>query len=486
MQNHCLLFSIAESGSAVRSAGPHRIATWLRGQGWDVEVVDWAAQWSLQELQSLFRSRYHTNTKFVGFGNMFNIWTTTLEEFCVWIKQQYPHVVITAGASTKPLYVSHSIDYYISGFGEHAMVALLKWLFGNGTRPIFELFKVNGGQLIDANKHYAAYPMKSLSIIYQDRDFVKPHEWLTVETARGCKFKCGFCNFPVLGVKGDYSRDASDFDRQIQDIYDRFGVKNFVLADETFNDRTEKISKFADVVEKLPFDPWFVGYVRADLLISRPHDREELLRMKVLGQFYGIESFNTESARVIGKGMPGDKLQQGLTECLDYFQKNSNDRYRGTVSLIIGLPHETETTLEATRRWLSTHWRGQSFYANPLHLNLQNLSHKSDMDLNYSKYGYSVMPDTVIAEKSLVQKKVLGDGLYWQNQYMDYFKASAIADSWISNKNQDDSRMICFALARKIKNHPDLPSRLQMRASDSNHLFDDNIDKYISSKLNWA
>ena len=108
------------------------------------------------------------------------------------------------------------------------------------------MFNANGRPLLSANDQYSAFPMKSLNVIYEDRDYIQPYEWLGIEFARGCKFSCDFCNFPVLGVKGDYSRDADDFGIQIKDAYDRFGVTNYLVADETFNDRTEKIAKFAD------------------------------------------------------------------------------------------------------------------------------------------------------------------------------------------------------------------------------------------------
>ena len=71
--------------------------------------------------------------------------------------------------------------------------------------------------------------------------------------------------------------------------------------------RVEKITKFADVVEKLDFVPWFSAYIRADLLIARPRDREELLRMNLTGHYYGIETFNRESGKIIGKGYDTEK-----------------------------------------------------------------------------------------------------------------------------------------------------------------------------------
>ena len=77
-----------------------------------------------------------------------------------------------------------------------------------------------------------------------------------------------------------------------------------------------------DVVETLPWKPYFTGFLRADLLVSRPKDKEELLRMGFLGHFYGIETFNHDTGKIIGKGMNPDKLQQGLIDVRKYLSEN--------------------------------------------------------------------------------------------------------------------------------------------------------------------
>ena len=68
---------------------------------------------------------------------------------------------------------------------------------------------------------------------------------------RGCRFKCSYCNFPILGVKDDYTRDADDFDTNLRRNYDDWGVTEYIITDDTFNDYVEKIRKYADRVEQI-------------------------------------------------------------------------------------------------------------------------------------------------------------------------------------------------------------------------------------------
>lgn len=397
--------------------------------------------WTDEELKSLALSRISKDTKFIGFSHLFSVWSLELEMYCDWIKEKWPHIKIISGSSVLPDFESKAIDYYIQGFAEVAIVELVSYLFSNGTRPRFDMdWMTRGKKIIKANDQYPAYPMKSLMIEYEKRDFIHPGEWLTIEFARGCKFQCAFCNFPILGVKGDYSRDASDAHQQLQKAYDEFGVTKYMISDETFNDRTEKITKFADVVDDLSFTPWFSGYVRADLLISRPKDREELLRMNLLGHFYGVESFNTPSSKAVGKGMDGDRMKQGLLEIKTFFKNHGRKLYRGNIALIVGLPHETPYTIEKTHNWLKDNWNDQSFDAWSLELPKGANQRESKISADLKKYQYTEMSLTADVLKKLYTNDIdldLSRLIAWQNDHMNIFSAKVIANK-LTNSILDD------------------------------------------------
>jgi radical SAM superfamily enzyme YgiQ (UPF0313 family) len=442
---NCLLFNASDRVWA-RQAGPYRIAHYLREHNWQVEVIDYALVWSLEELQQVTKSRIDQNTKFIGFSHLFSdAWSDILETFCAWLKKEYPTVVLISGSGSAPKFKSLFIDYYVQGFGEHGLMELLKWLFSNGSRPRFNLITIDNAKLITANEQYPAYPMKSLMIKYEDRDFIEPNEWLTIEFSRGCKFACAFCNFPILGVKGDYTRDADDFKEHMIDAYDRFGVTQYVSADDTFNDRTEKITKFADVVETLPFTPFYSGFIRADLLISRPRDREELLRMNFLAHHYGIESFNHNALKAIGKGMHPDKVKEGLVDIRNYFRNNGRKLYRNTSSFIVGLPGETKQDIQNTFSWIRENYKGESFLIYPLEIPTGQLDANSKLSINYRDYGYTDMNDpnveilnsNIVLENAKHTSALRRDGtIFWQNEHMNYMDAQNIVNNFYSGLKQ--------------------------------------------------
>ena len=437
----CLLFNVSSGSNNVgngRSVGIYRIAHFLREHQWDVEVFDFISAWSLDELKLAAKLRIDSDTKFIGFSHMYSVWSDILEEFTKWLKETYPDVVLISGSGVAPQFKATYLDYYIQGFGEHAVVELLKYLFSNGDRPRFSLSKANGKILLQANDQYPAFPMKSLNVIYEDRDFIQSQEWLGVEFARGCKFQCDFCNFPVLGVKGDYTRDAEDFEIQMRDAYDRFGVTNYLVSDETFNDRTEKITKFADVVEKLNFSPWFTGFIRPDLIVKHTEHSEEILRMNFLGHHYGVESFNFDAVKSIGKGTHPDKIKQGLIDVRNYFEKHGSKRYRTLLTFIIGLPGESADSWESTTDWLTENWQGQSFTPFVLEIPLGELNRKSKMSLDYQKYGFREFSGNQY-ELSYNHARVSNEILIWENDYLDYYRAYEIFDRMIDIRNNPDN-----------------------------------------------
>lgn len=491
-----LLFSIIEDPLFNRRLGIYRIAHVLRDEGLDVEVIEFADFWTLEQLQELWRQRYRYDIKFIGFSNLITNWPPVLEEFCGWIKKHYPAVKILFGSASFTPFKSQYIDYYVRGFGEHAMVALLKWVSGNGTRPRFMVPSPDGKLTIDAINSYPAFPMSSLMVKYQDRDFIDPGEWLGIEFSRGCKFECTFCNFPVLGVKGDYTRDADDFRLQVQDAYDRFGVQNYLVSDETFNDRTEKITKFADVVERLDFDMFFTGYIRGDLLVSRPRDREELLRMNFLGHYYGLETFQKESARAVGKGMDGERLKTGLIDVKNYFQTHGSNRFRGEISLIIGLPYEPVESLNETKQWLLDNWQGQSFTAYPLEISRGKSQKLSVIGQDPAKYGYRFgKPERQEKLERFIQRNnfniksiSIGDFdevMFWENDHMDFHDACVMLGEWTKVRFSNGFKPGVYQLGNRLNTYLSVNDRLALTQNDLNQVRYNltNVQAYINKKL---
>lgn len=434
--NHCLLFGV---NNYHRSAGAHRIASHLRLEGWDAEVIDFSVRWPLEKLKELVKSRINNNTKFFGFSFIFNRvpQEEIVVEFMKWVKITYPNIILIGGGQGIISEKFYDLDYYLVGYGEIGLKALLSYLFSNGEKPNFDAalsLKQKKTKMISTLHKYPAHPFPEAIIKYEPRDFYTEHEFGQIEFSRGCKFKCSFCNFPILGVKGDYTRDPESVYEQLMFNYDNYGIRDYSIADETFNDYTEKITKFADVVDRLPWKPFMASFIRADLLVSRKKDREELLRMGVTAHYYGIETFNEKAGKYIGKGMNPEKLKEGMIEVKDFFKKHVDNRYKGTIALIAGLPGETLESLEQTKKWLIKNWRDQIVAPNVLEIHKPIPgARNSKLDEEYEKLGYR---EIVLDEKIMLEKIKMvidhdnfdikvgdSEGFSWENNDMSIYDA---------------------------------------------------------------
>jgi len=455
--NHALIFSSREFYWE-RSSGAHRIATYLRQHGMDVEVVDFAAHWDIEMLKEFTRKSVTSATLFFGFSVFFNHWNQTMTDFSSWLKAEYPRIKTVAGGQSILDSTLTNIDIWVDSYGETAMLSVARHLAGNSSDKLrFSIEHFGDKKVIKALESYPAYNLKDYANILEVRDFIEPWEWLTVEFSRGCKFSCAFCNFPVLGVKEDTSRSKESFEYEMKYNYDMFGVNRYYVADETFNDRVEKITKFANVVESLDFEPFFSGFIRADLL-SQPNMIQELARLNFGGQYYGIETFNQKSGAVIGKGLDPEKVKKLMLDTKNYF-KSHNKTYRGTISLIVGLPYDTEDHWNNNRDWLTKIWMSEAMTIFPLCVGKSESTNQSKFSQNLKKYGLREMSLRTIQRTEFFKNSMQNKSeIMWEHDSMDIYQARKIAESMqisFAHVNPLDSWQLGWPeilLQQKIKN----------------------------------
>ena len=368
--------------SLKRSAGSHKIASFMRKEGWDIEVIDYWLAFTEEEFQTLIRARVTSDTKFIGVSVTFGFRGDTLkraQDNLTWLKENYPDIMIVAGSKSISDTMNLPCDYYVTGYGEFGLQHLL-----NGTAKITDF---QGKKVVNSDKDHPCFPQKDLVTRYEERDFIQPTDTLTLELSRGCKFKCKFCSYNAIGLKGDIDRDMSTLYAELKENYEKWGVTDYHVADETTNDNTEKLRRAAEEIRKLPFTPNMTGFIRADLLISREHDKEYLAEMGYWAHFYGIETFDQKAGQVIGKGMNRDKQKQGLLDLRDYFWKQCG-RYRSTTSLIVGLPYETRQSLFDGLDWHKENFPKENLQINILFINkfaehLGDMFSQSDFDMTW-------------------------------------------------------------------------------------------------------
>ena len=399
-----------------RANGAHRIATMLRKENIRVNIVDFINAWDTIEIENLIAKISDLNFLGVstGLGQLDSYKINLLITKC---KTKWPNIKVIAGGNEVLQNKFIGVDLYFLGFAEGVIPNLIKYLKTGKFDP-FKISDINVDGLkkvIDCNKHFLAYDLSNLKITYSQDDFIDKLETLTLETSRGCIFKCEFCNFPFTGKKkNEYIRIKEDIKNELVENYKNFGTTRYLITDDTFNDNIIKVDMMHEISQEIDFKLSFMCYARVDLL----HHKDQLRKMVefgVKGMYFGIESLRPETAKKIGKGYTGDKLKNYLIEI-----KNKYPNLHITTSWITGLPDESIEEFEENLKWIVDNKVSDSFKILNLVIPRDNGSNYiSPFTRSWPDHGYEEMTQSEI----YLYKKEKGDSFFGQGleSYLKYF-----------------------------------------------------------------
>ncbi len=511
--HHILFFSLTGKRWE-RALWPHRVATFLRMNDWDAEVVDFTAFWELEELQEFVRSRTTSKTVMFCFGTAFlNPWSPYLNDFIAWLKNEYPDIPVVVGGNNALTTPADNVDYWVDSYGENAILALCKHLIGTLGAPLRSDPTFMGSKnVLRGLYHYPSAPLDNYLVDYETRDFIMPYECPQIETARGCMFECSYCNFPLLGQSKDVSVSKEEFKRQMQTGYEKWGIKNWRVMDETFNDRPSKLQKYADAVDELGYNPWICGFARGDLVVKHKEHWDTYIRLGFLGHSMGLETFNREAGKLVRKGMDPTQIQEGLLEFQEYTDIHAPKRYRANIQLICGIPGETHESWHSSLNWLNTKWNRQSASAHILEIgdydeSLTNQSRftKQLKDNGLLKLeskqnpGYDVYKDAAgnVVFKSTTPRgggvgSTRNDIVIWKHNTMDWHQAQNLVKEFYSDNGFIglrgcnpflSDRLFVLTEAEKYQDIYDI----NMSQTDTNDpKFRTFVQNYIDKKLNYT
>jgi Radical SAM superfamily len=510
--NHVLFFSLTGKRWE-RVLWPHRVATYLRMNDWDAEVVDFTAFWQLEELQEFVCSRTTDKTVMFCFGTAFlNPWSPYLNEFTAWLKAEYPDIAIVVGGNNALTTPAEHVDYWVDSYGENAVLALCQHLIGTLGERLKTDITIPNKKVIRGLHHYPSAPLDSYLVDYEVRDFIMPWECPQIETARGCMFSCSYCNFPIIGQAKDVSVSKEQFKLQMQTGFEKWGIKNWRVMDETFNDRPEKLQKYADAVDELGYNPWICGFARGDLVVKHKEHWDTYIRLGFLGHSMGIETFNHAAGKLVRKGMDPDKLQQGLSEFQEYTDIHAPRRYRANIQMICGIPGESVESWNSSLEWLNTNWTRQSASAHILEVpdydeTLTNQSRftKELVSNGLVKLearqnpGYEVSKDNrgnVVFKSTTPRGGGVGstrnDIVIWKHSTMDWYQAEALVQEFYSDAGFTGLRGCNPFLSDRLfayyetNNYEDIYEHKVSDIDTFDQKFKDQVQSYIDKKLNWG
>lgn len=407
-----------------RGYGAHRIASHLRLHGYSVLVIDFTMALTKELWEEICKNSIGSDTQMLGISTTwlpyrkpfkendkhnpfpsFSDWGTeehhvpypnessfTLElvkgnakEWIDVAKKYNPKIKTIAGGAKIDWYRDLPVDHFISGLGENQILDYL-------TQP-----KRIWPTVInhDTKSNARDWGWTTSATSYTEYDLIKPEEILSLETTRGCRFKCKYCSFPLIGNKdlASYLKTEETLYNELLLNYERWGTTKYTILDDTFNDSNEKVELIHRISKRLPFELNFWAYIRVDMIYNNPEQMNLLLEAGLRTCFTGIESFDPYTSKLIGKGMSPEKRKQALYDMKACWGDTVGIR----AGYIVGLPGESSQSIMDAAKWFAQESRPVNFSVDfiPLIMNPPGVFENhptSEFDRDYEKYGYSI-PD---------------------------------------------------------------------------------------------
>lgn len=401
-----------------RTAGPYRLATSLRRQGYNTQVVEhflWSAITNLNLVRDTIDKLVSSNTLVVGFSitffqasilksesyklkNLgFDINTDIIDELGAvplsrsvlenirnWIRHKNPKTkIVIGGASRVKLNLTGTIfDAQVVGFADQAFPDYVRYL--DGKNAFFQL----GNGIIDHDAVASSLDVNTATIEWTAQDLIVSGERLPIEISRGCIFKCDFCAYALNGKKKlDYVKSVEVLDHELKRNYDKWGTTDYWFSDDTFNDTEEKVVAITSMLKRLPFKITYRAYLRLDLLSAHKYLVTHLVESGLTMAMFGVESLNGANTKLVGKGMSPERAIKFLNELWN--DEGWDTKVLVLVCLIVGLPHDSKDNLAWLDTALSDDFKADWINLNPLYLT-KNPSeiNSSQFEREASKYGY--------------------------------------------------------------------------------------------------
>jgi len=165
----------------------------------------------------------------------------------------------------------------------------------------------------------------------------------TMNTSRGCPFRCKFCSDPVLNEGKWRGFSAKRVLEKVDTLYREHGIRLIYFQDDYFPGSKRRFIEVLEGLKKYNRDiGWCTLGIRADTLVKLNDEQWDLLYDSGCHSLeIGIESGNERVIKLINKAETLDEMRQAN-------QRLANYDIKVKYTLIVGFPGETEDEMMDT------------------------------------------------------------------------------------------------------------------------------------------
>jgi len=325
-----------------------QLGTILANNGYDVKLIDSSFDPSLSRTKDKIRE---FKPDIVGVSALTDIYENASDVIrfskvlgCKTILGG-PHATLLPRETLEGL---DELDFVVIGEGEVTLLELV-----NAIREDRDVHAIDGMAFRRGGKVVVTEPRQPVgdldSLPFPNRDLLDTvpiylrGRALSVHTIRGCPYSCTFCH-PTLkvlfGTKVRFRSPASVVS-ELQSLYLQYKIRDFLFVDDLFTVSKSWLRQLSSqlVNNGLAGKLRFSVNSRVDLF-----DEEIASLLKRMNCYYvlfGVESGSQEILDSCSKGITLEQTRRAFSLCKKY-------RIRTHAYIILGLPRETQTTLQET------------------------------------------------------------------------------------------------------------------------------------------
>lgn len=326
------------------------LASSLEKDSYSVEIIDDdLLQMGYQDVSQLAGKM---NPKMVGVTATTSTINSGLK-YLEKIKNILPNVLTVIGgphATFMPYEIlkdSDTVDVVIKGEGEKTMVELADYVDEG-----LDLLNVRGIIFRDQKtgnlkstpprpliKDLDSLPFPARHLVpFKSYDVTKEQSGGII-TSRGCVYSCSYCSSSLIMGKKFRSRSPENVVDEIEELMDKYQIRDIGFMDDTFMLNKKRASNIADEIKARDLDLSFVASSRVDRVDQSLLDNLKSSGMKTI--YYGVES---GSQRIL------DLMKKGITlkNAEDAVKIAKNAGLQILTSFILGYPGETEEDMNRT------------------------------------------------------------------------------------------------------------------------------------------
>lgn len=429
MKYNVILFTdIPNPDHFTRGYGAYRLASEIRKHGYSVLTVDFSSTINIDNFREIIENSVGDETLFVGFSTtwfpyrkketnqkyIIGMKSKMIDpklDFCPethpWyfdsvtykvsngdIKEYYDIVksinkkckIVIGGAKSSEYVNEPYVDNVFIGYSESMIIDYCNSLSKKNLRIFNKIIDYDSKAMIN-------FDFRESSTLYVESDLIMSEELLTMEFSRGCIFNCSFCSMAHRNSDTrDYVKYKETIYNELMSNYEKWGVYKYTINDDTFNDHTEKLLLIKEVIDSLPFKPVFSWcYARLDLLARHPEQAQLMKDIGIKEVYYGLETFNDNTAKAINKGGKRERKIEGMRLAKECW---GND-VTISVGIVVGLPKDTVKSVNESVEWYIN--EGHNYVDNFKFVDLtifpddgsNRYKFLSDIEKDPAKFGYS-------------------------------------------------------------------------------------------------